>query len=160
MVQLFTNEEISRVCILGPGGMGKTSVLLTVVELSLVKERFPGGIAFGCRVLEPHRRAHSLRFSTYTCRYPEANRSRLTRSSLNSTPRRSLASSTISRHPGMHLARHKIRSTISCRLAMLSHVDLCHDAWNVPAVRCYQMANEGDPMNELAAGFSMTSIPV
>jgi len=36
-------EETSRICILGPGGMGKTSVSLAVVELPLIKERFPGG---------------------------------------------------------------------------------------------------------------------
>jgi tetratricopeptide (TPR) repeat protein len=36
-------EEISRICILGPGGMGKTSVSLAVVELPVIKERFPGG---------------------------------------------------------------------------------------------------------------------
>jgi hypothetical protein len=33
-------EETSRVCILGAGGMGKTSVALAVVEQSLIKERF------------------------------------------------------------------------------------------------------------------------
>jgi hypothetical protein len=36
-------EETSRICILGPGGMGKTSVSLAVVELPVIKERFPGG---------------------------------------------------------------------------------------------------------------------
>ena len=36
-------EETSRVCILGPGGMGKTSVTLAVVELPVIKERFLGG---------------------------------------------------------------------------------------------------------------------
>jgi hypothetical protein len=36
-------EETSRICILGPGGMGKTSVSLAVVESPLIKERFPGG---------------------------------------------------------------------------------------------------------------------
>ena len=41
--QLLLQEETSRVCILGPGGMGKTSVSLAVVELPLIKERFPGG---------------------------------------------------------------------------------------------------------------------
>ena len=33
-------EETSRVCILGPGGMGKTSVSLGVVEQPLIKARF------------------------------------------------------------------------------------------------------------------------
>jgi tetratricopeptide (TPR) repeat protein len=42
IAQLLTKEETSRVCILGPGGMGKTSVLLAVVELPLITERFPG----------------------------------------------------------------------------------------------------------------------
>ena len=36
IVQLRVQEETSRVCILGPGGMGKTSVLLAVVELALI----------------------------------------------------------------------------------------------------------------------------
>ena len=43
IAQLLLREETSRVCILGPGGMGKTSVSLAVVELPLIKERFPGG---------------------------------------------------------------------------------------------------------------------
>ena len=34
-------EEKSRVCILGAGGMGKTSVALAVVEQSVIKTRFP-----------------------------------------------------------------------------------------------------------------------
>ena len=42
IAQLLLSEETSRVCILGPGGMGKTSVSLAVVELPLIKERFPG----------------------------------------------------------------------------------------------------------------------
>ena len=42
IAQLLLHEETSRVCILGPGGMGKTSVSLAVVELPLIKERFPG----------------------------------------------------------------------------------------------------------------------
>ena len=42
IVQLLLQEETSRVCILGPGGMGKTSVSLAVVELPLIRERFPG----------------------------------------------------------------------------------------------------------------------
>jgi tetratricopeptide (TPR) repeat protein len=36
-------EETSRICILGPGGMGKTSVSLAVIESPLIKEQFPGG---------------------------------------------------------------------------------------------------------------------
>ena len=44
--QLLVNEETSRVCILAPGGMGKTSVSLAVVELPLVEERFPPGNRF------------------------------------------------------------------------------------------------------------------
>jgi len=42
IVQLFLQEETSRVCVLGPGGMGKTAVSLAVVESPLIKERFPG----------------------------------------------------------------------------------------------------------------------
>ena len=43
IAQLLLHEETSRVCILGPGGMGKASVSLAVTELPLIKERFPGG---------------------------------------------------------------------------------------------------------------------
>jgi len=43
IAQLLLQEETSRVCILGPGGMGKTSVSLAVVESPSIKERFPGG---------------------------------------------------------------------------------------------------------------------
>ena len=43
IVQSLLQEKTSRVCILGPGGMGKTSVSLAVVESPLIKERFPGG---------------------------------------------------------------------------------------------------------------------
>ena len=43
IAQLLLQEETSRVCILGPGGMGKTSVSLAVVELPLIKKRFSGG---------------------------------------------------------------------------------------------------------------------
>jgi tetratricopeptide (TPR) repeat protein len=41
IAQFFLQEETSRVCILGPGGMGKTSVSLAVVESSLLQQRFP-----------------------------------------------------------------------------------------------------------------------
>ena len=40
ITQLLIKEETSRVCILGAGGMGKTSVALGVVERSLIKARF------------------------------------------------------------------------------------------------------------------------
>jgi tetratricopeptide (TPR) repeat protein len=43
IVRLLLQEETSRVCILGPGGMGKTSVSLAVVESPLIEKRFPGG---------------------------------------------------------------------------------------------------------------------
>ena len=43
IAQSLLQEETSRVCILGPGGMGKTSVSLAVVELPLIRKRFPGG---------------------------------------------------------------------------------------------------------------------
>jgi tetratricopeptide (TPR) repeat protein len=41
IAQLLLQEETSRVCILGPGGMGKTSTSLAVVESPLLRERFP-----------------------------------------------------------------------------------------------------------------------
>jgi hypothetical protein len=40
ITQLLMKEETSRVCILGPGGMGKTSVSLGVIEKPLIKARF------------------------------------------------------------------------------------------------------------------------
>ena len=40
ITQLLIKEETRRVCILGTGGMGKTSVALGVVEQSLIKARF------------------------------------------------------------------------------------------------------------------------
>ncbi|KDR71142.1 hypothetical protein GALMADRAFT_808114 [Galerina marginata CBS 339.88] len=40
IAQLLVKEETSRVCILGPGGMGKTSVSLAVAESWLILERF------------------------------------------------------------------------------------------------------------------------
>jgi hypothetical protein len=43
IAQLLVKEETAHVCLLGPGGMGKTSVPLAVVALPLIKERFPGG---------------------------------------------------------------------------------------------------------------------
>ena len=43
IAQLLLQEKTSRICILGPGGMGKTSVSLAVVELPLIKKRFPSG---------------------------------------------------------------------------------------------------------------------
>ena len=42
IAQLLMQEATSRVCILGPGGMGKTSVSLAVVESPLITEWFPG----------------------------------------------------------------------------------------------------------------------
>ena len=41
ITDLLMKEETSRICILGPGGMGKTSILLGVVEQLLVESRFP-----------------------------------------------------------------------------------------------------------------------
>jgi len=43
ITQLLLRQETSRVCILGPGGMGKTSVSLVVVESPLIEEQFPDG---------------------------------------------------------------------------------------------------------------------
>jgi len=43
IARLLVKKETAYVCLLGPGGMGKTSVSLAVVELPLIKEHFPGG---------------------------------------------------------------------------------------------------------------------
>ncbi|PPQ68908.1 hypothetical protein CVT26_001845 [Gymnopilus dilepis] len=40
IAQMLVNEETSRVCLLGPGGMGKTSISLAVVETPLVQGHF------------------------------------------------------------------------------------------------------------------------
>ncbi|KIM34777.1 hypothetical protein M413DRAFT_404347 [Hebeloma cylindrosporum] len=42
IVRSLLQEETPHVCILGPGGMGKTSVALAVAESTLIRERFPG----------------------------------------------------------------------------------------------------------------------
>ena len=47
IAQLLMKEETSRICILGPGGMGKTSVSLAIVELILIKDRVPLGNCLG-----------------------------------------------------------------------------------------------------------------
>jgi tetratricopeptide (TPR) repeat protein len=39
--RLLANDETSRVCILGPGGMGKTSVALAAMEDSSICQKFP-----------------------------------------------------------------------------------------------------------------------
>ena len=56
IAQLLLQEETSHVCILGPGGMGKTSVSLAVVELPLIKERFSGGniVWVPCKIGRAH----------------------------------------------------------------------------------------------------------
>ena len=41
ITQLLMKEDTSRVCILGPGGIGKTSISLAVVEQPFIKARFP-----------------------------------------------------------------------------------------------------------------------
>ena len=50
--QLLMKEETSRICILGPGGMGKTSVSLGVVEQPVIKARFPPENLFWVPCLE------------------------------------------------------------------------------------------------------------
>ncbi|KIM39270.1 hypothetical protein M413DRAFT_29445 [Hebeloma cylindrosporum] len=52
IARLLMTEETSHVCILGPGGMGKTSVSLAVVESPLVQERYPAGSRFWVPCLE------------------------------------------------------------------------------------------------------------
>ena len=41
VVRLLLQEDTSRVCVLGPGGVGKTSASLAVVESPLLRARFP-----------------------------------------------------------------------------------------------------------------------
>jgi hypothetical protein len=43
IAQLLVKKETAHVCLLGQGGMGKTSVSLAVVELPLIKSQFSGG---------------------------------------------------------------------------------------------------------------------
>jgi len=42
IARLLVRRETAHVCLLGPGGMGKTSVSLAVVELPLIQEHFLG----------------------------------------------------------------------------------------------------------------------
>ena len=76
IAKLLLREETSRVCILGLGGMGKTSVSLVVVELSLIKERFPGGniIWMPSWVLKRHQQLSSSKLCPFNCRYLETSR--------------------------------------------------------------------------------------
>jgi tetratricopeptide (TPR) repeat protein len=43
IARLLVKKETAHVCLLGPGGMGKTSVSLAVVEQPLITRHFPGG---------------------------------------------------------------------------------------------------------------------
>ena len=60
IAQLLLREETSRVCILVPGGMGKTSGSLAVVELPLIKERFPDGNIIWVPCIEATSATHLL----------------------------------------------------------------------------------------------------
>ena len=44
IAKMLLEEKTSRICVLGTGGMGKTSASLAVAELPLIKERFGGNI--------------------------------------------------------------------------------------------------------------------
>ena len=48
----LVKKETAHVCLLGPGGMGKTSVSLAVVESPLIKKQFPGGNCFWVPCIE------------------------------------------------------------------------------------------------------------
>jgi hypothetical protein len=48
----LVKKETSHVCLLGPGGMGKTSVSLAVVDLPLIKDHFPSGNCFWVPCIE------------------------------------------------------------------------------------------------------------
>ena len=43
IAQWLVKKETARVCLLGPGGMGKTSVALAVIERPSIRHQFPGG---------------------------------------------------------------------------------------------------------------------
>ena len=130
IAQLFMNEEISRVCILGPGEMGKTSIPLTVIEFSPVKERFPSRNCIWVPCIGATSERTFLEILYVHLQGTQRQTGHLTRSSSSSTPRMSPA--TISRLYGMCLAKHKSRPLSTghaepCR-------DLRHDTWNTPAV--------------------------
>src|SRR5258708_4297732 len=42
ITQWLLKKETVRVCLLGPGGMGKTSVALAVIERPPIRKQFPG----------------------------------------------------------------------------------------------------------------------
>jgi ATP-dependent Clp protease ATP-binding subunit ClpA len=52
IAQCLVKKETAHVCLLGPGGMGKTSVSLAVVELPLIKKQFPSGNCFWVPCIE------------------------------------------------------------------------------------------------------------
>ena len=70
ITQFLVKEETTRVCVLGPGGMGKTSVALGVVEQSLIKHGFYPKTLSGCLALKRHRQLSSKLFAP-NCRYLE-----------------------------------------------------------------------------------------
>ncbi|KAJ7464324.1 hypothetical protein B0H11DRAFT_1734367 [Mycena galericulata] len=52
IASLLAREDTSRVCITGPGGMGKTSVALAVMESSIINENFPKKYQFWVPCIE------------------------------------------------------------------------------------------------------------
>jgi hypothetical protein len=113
--QLLMQEETSRICILGPGGMGKTSVSLAVVELPFVGDRFPLGNRVWLPCIEATSATRLLELLYIQLQVPEINKSHSKGSFPNSMPRKSpvLSCLTISRLPGMGLMGHRSRLEIS-----------------------------------------------
>ena len=69
VAKFFLQEETSRVCILGPGGMGKTSVSLAIVKSSLLQQQFPSHNCIWVPCIEATSAAHLLSKScAFNCR--------------------------------------------------------------------------------------------
>ncbi|KAJ6607576.1 hypothetical protein B0H10DRAFT_2071046 [Mycena sp. CBHHK59/15] len=65
IASLLANENTSRVCITGPGGMGKTSVALAVIESTIINQIFPKKYQFWVPCVEA-KSADLLRRILYT----------------------------------------------------------------------------------------------
>ena len=115
ITQLLIKEESSRVCILGPGGMGKTSVSLAVVESTRIKAHFFPEHLFWVPCIEATSANLFLELLYTQLQIPRTKQITLSRSSPNSMPPHNPASSYLitSRHYGTRQAERRSKSATS-----------------------------------------------
>ena len=144
IAQLLLQVETSRVCILGPGGMGKTSVSLAVVELPLIKERFSEGNIVWVPCIEATSASVLLEIMSIQLQIPGDKEISLEKiiSELNTLkqPRLIVVDNFETPWNG---GNQKQVGDILRRLAMPSHRNPHHDARNTPSMLWgHQMAIE------------------